>query len=67
MVPARVVPTGTAHGASSACNAGEQQSNSHKREWCPASLVIPAALRRAGWTETLTQPLTPRSTEQLVD
>lgn len=28
-----------------------------KREWCPASLVVPVALRREGRTETLTRPL----------
>ena len=27
------------------------------REWCPASLVVPIALRRGGRTETLTRPL----------
>ena len=30
------------------------KANGMKREWCPGSLVVPAALRRAGRTETLT-------------
>lgn len=40
--------------ATATCNAGMQSTTLHNREWCPASLVVPIALRREGRTETLT-------------
>ncbi len=40
--------------ANAACRGGQQQDLGTKREWCPVSLVVPAALRRSGRTETLT-------------
>ena len=42
--------------ANAACRGGQQQELGTRREWCPASLVVPAALRRSGRTETLTRP-----------
>ena len=54
--PVQLLPTGSVTGAKNGCSRGNQQWWFHctNREWCPGSLVVLDALRRAGRTETLT-------------
>jgi hypothetical protein len=55
--PMNRLATASAIGANAACRGGQKEDLGTRREWCPVSLVVPAALRRSGRTETLTRHL----------